>query len=81
MKEATAKEVEILSQLMLLFSINLPLHYESSFSISKDPEYRLLFEDSLVFSFVKLVGESIRNESKVLFLTKDHDFEKGKLLK
>ena len=80
LKEATVKEVEILSQLMLLFSVSLPLHYEGSFYISKDPEYGLLFEDSLVFSFVKLVGESIRNEGKVLFLTKDRDFDNEKVL-
>jgi len=80
LKEATLKEVEILSQLMLLFSVSLPLHYEASFYVSKDPEYGLLFEDALVFSFVKLVGESIRNEGKVLFLTKDRDFDNEKVL-
>jgi len=80
LKDAMAKEVEILSKLMLLFSVNLPLHYADSFYISKDPEYGLLFEDSLVFSFVKLVGQSIGDGGKVLFLTKDHDFDNEKVL-
>jgi len=58
LEEVTSKEVEIISKLMLLFSDSLPLQYAISFYISKDPEYGLLFEDALVFSFVKLVGKS-----------------------
>ena len=81
LEEATSKEVEILSKLMLLFSESLPLQYEVSFYVSKDPEYGLLFEDALVFSFVKLVGKSIGHESKVLFLTRDRDFDVEKVLK
>jgi hypothetical protein len=81
LKEATVKEVEILSKLMLLFRVSLPLHFEDSFYISKNPEYGLLFEDALVFSFVKLVGKAIRNESNVLFLTKDSDFDIENVLK
>ncbi len=66
---------------MLLFHVSLPLHFEDSFYISKNPEYGLLFEDALVFSFVKLVGKAIRNESNVLFLTKDSDFDIENVLK
>ena len=80
LEEATSKEVKILSKLMLLFSESLPLQYEVSFYVSKDPEYGLLFEDALVFSFVKLVGKSIGYESKVLFLTRDRDFDVEKVL-
>jgi len=80
LEEATLKEIEIFSKLMLLFSESLPLQYEVSFYVSKDPEYGLLFEDALVFSFVKLVGRSIGPESKVLFLTRDRDFDVEKVL-
>ena len=37
--------------------------------------YGLVFEDALVFSFVKLVGKALDGECKVLFLTKDSDFD------
>ena len=48
--------------------------------ISKDPDYGLVFEDALVFSFVKLVGKTLDGESKVLFLTKDGDFDVKRVL-
>ena len=68
------KEIEILTDLMLFFSESLPLQHEMSYYISKDPDYGLVFEDALVFSFVKLVGKALDGESKVSFLTKDSDF-------
>ncbi|KAF5432749.1 hypothetical protein C5S39_03025 [Candidatus Methanophagaceae archaeon] len=67
--------LEILSNLMLFFEIELPLQDSMAFYISKDPDYGLVFEDALVFSFVKLVGKALDGESKVLFLTKDSDFD------
>ena len=73
--------LEILSNLMFFFETELPLQDSMAFYISKDPEYGLLFEDALVFSFVKLVGKSLEHESKVLFLTGDRDFDVEKVLK
>jgi len=35
--------------------------------VSKDPHYDLVFEDALVFSFVKLVGKAFEDESRVLY--------------
>lgn len=35
--------------------------------VSKDPDYGLVFEDALVFSFVKLVGKAFEDESRVLY--------------
>jgi len=52
----------------------------SGIQISKDPDYGLVFEDALVFSFVKLVGKALDGECKVLFLTKDRDFDVEKVL-
>ena len=59
--------------------IELPLQDSMAFYISKDPDYGLVFEDVLVFSFVKLVGKALKGESKVLFLTKDSDFDVEKV--
>ena len=81
LKDAPKKEIEILSNLMLFFSQSLPEQYEIAYYISKDPEYGLLFDDALIFSFVKLVGKSLESDSRVLFLTKDRDFEVEKVLK
>ena len=75
LREAPTKEIEVLGNLMLFFSESLPLQHEMSYYISKDPDYGLVFEDALVFSFVKLVGKSLDGESRVLFLTKDRDFD------
>jgi len=75
LREAPMKEIGILSSLMLFFSESLPLQHEMSYYNSKDPDYGLVFEDALVFSFVKLVGKTLDGESKVLFLTKDSDFD------
>ena len=80
LREAPMKEIGILSSLMLFFSESLPLQHEMSYYISKDPDYGLVFEDALVFSFVKLVGKALDGESKVLFLTKDSDFDIEKVL-
>ncbi|NQE52258.1 hypothetical protein C5S29_01595 [ANME-1 cluster archaeon GoMg3.2] len=80
LREAPTKEIEILSDLMLFFSESLPLQLEMSYYISKDPDYGLVFEDALVFSFVKLVGKTLDGESKVLFLTKDSDFDVKRVL-
>ena len=66
---------------MFFFETELPLQDSMAFYISKDPEYGLLFEDALVFSFVKLVGKSLERESKVLFLTGDRDFDVEMVLK
>ncbi|MEA3281772.1 MAG: hypothetical protein U9Q68_04305 [Euryarchaeota archaeon] len=81
LKYAPKEEIEILSNLMLFFSQSLPEQYEIAYYISKDPEYGLLFDDALIFSFVKLVGKSLESDSKVLFLTKDRDFAVEKVLK
>ena len=72
--------LEILSNLMFFFEIELPLQDSMAFYISKDPDYGLVFEDALVFSFVKLVGKALDGESKVLFLTKDRDFDVERVL-
>ena len=72
--------LEILSKLMFFFEIELPLQDSMAFYISKDPDYGLVFEDALVFSFVKLVGKALDGESKVLFLTKDRDFDVERVL-
>jgi len=72
--------ITILSNLMLFFETELPLQDSMAFYISKDPDYGLVFEDALVFSFVKLVGKALEGESKVLFLTKDSDFDVEKVL-
>ncbi|RLG23370.1 hypothetical protein DRN76_05455 [Methanosarcinales archaeon] len=72
--------LEILSNLMFLFETELPLQDSMAFYVSKDPEYGLLFEDALVFSFAKLVGKSLWHESRVIFLTKDMDFNAEKVL-
>ena len=66
---------------MMFFSKSLPEQYEIAYYISKDPEYGLLFDDALIFSFAKLVGASLESDSNVLFLTKDRDFEVGKVMK
>ena len=81
LREAPTKEIEILSDLMLFFSESLPLQHEMSYYISKDPDYGLVFEDALVFSFVKLVGKALEGESKVLFLTRDKDFDVERVTK
>ena len=81
LKDAPTEEIEILSNLMLFFSQNLPEQYEIAYYISKDPEYGLLLDDALIFSFVKLVGTSLGRDSSVLFLTKDRDFEVEKVMK
>jgi hypothetical protein len=81
LKDAPTEEIEILSNLMFFFSQSLPEQYEIAYYISKDPEYGLLFDDALIFSFVKLVGTSFENDSSVLFLTKDRDFEVEKVMK
>ncbi|NOR79206.1 MAG: hypothetical protein GQ523_12550 [Methanophagales archaeon] len=80
LREAPTKEIEILSDLMLFFSESLPLQLERSYYISKDPDYGLVFEDALVFSFVKLVGKALDGESEVLFLTKEGDFDVKRVL-
>lgn len=72
--------LEILSNLMFFFETELPLQDSMAFYVSKDPEYELLFEDALVFSFAKLVGKSLWHESRVIFLTKDMDFNAEKVL-
>jgi len=81
LKNAPTEEIDILSNLMFFFSQSLPEQYEIAYYISKDPEYGLLFDDALIFSFAKLVGKSLESDSKVLFLTKDRDFEVGKVIK
>jgi hypothetical protein len=72
--------LDILSNLMFFFETELPLQDSMAFYISKDPDYGLVFEDALVFSFVKLVGKAFDGESKVLFLTKDRDFDVERVL-
>ena len=64
----------------MIFEIELPLQDSMAFYISKDPDYGLVFEDALVFSFVKLVGKALEGEGKVLFLTKDSDFDVERVL-
>jgi len=81
LKGSTTEEIDILSNLMMFFSKSLPEQYEIAYYISKDPEYGLLFDDALIFSFAKLVGASLESDSNVLFLTKDRDFEVGKVMK
>ena len=66
---------------MLFSSESLPLQHEISYYISKDPDYGLVFEDALVFSFVKLVGKALDGESNVLFLTNDRDFDVENVLR
>ena len=51
LKEAPTKEIELLGNLMFFFSESLPLQHEMSYYISKDPDYGLVFEDALVYSF------------------------------
>ncbi len=75
LRAAPTKQIEILSDLMLFFSESLPLQHEMAYYISKDPDYGLVFEDALVYSFVKLVGKALDGKTKVLFLTKDRDFD------
>lgn len=72
--------LEIRSNLMYFFETELPLQDSMAFYISRDPDYKLGFEDALVFSFVKLVGKSLGGESEVLFLTKDRDFDVGRVV-
>lgn len=72
--------LEILSNLMHFFETELPLQDSMAFYISRDIDYKLGFEDALVFSFVKLVGKSLGGESEVLFLTKDRDFDVEKVI-
>ena len=67
LKEAPTKKIELLGNLMLFFSESLPLQHEMSYYISKDLDYGLVFEDALVFSFVKLVGKAFEDESSVLY--------------
>jgi len=52
-----------------------------AYYVSSDPEYNLKYNDALVFSFVKLLGKALESENKVLFLTKDKDFDVEKVLK
>ncbi|MBE9593594.1 MAG: hypothetical protein IMF19_08945 [Proteobacteria bacterium] len=46
----------------MIFEIELPLQDSMAFYISKDSDYGLVFEDALVFSFVKLVGKALDKE-------------------
>ena len=51
LRGAQTKEIELLGNLMLFVSESLPLQHEMSYYISKDPDYGLVFEDALVYSF------------------------------
>ncbi len=70
-----------LSPVLYIFDNPLPIQHTVAYYVSNDPEYDLQYKDALVFSFVKLVGKSIEHESRVIFLTKDMDFNAEKILK
>ena len=69
-----------LSAILYIFDNPLPIQHTMAYYVSSDPEYNLQYNDALVFSFVKLVGKALDGESKVLFLTKDSDFDVEKVL-
>ncbi len=70
-----------LSAVLYIFEELLPIQHTMAYYVSSDPEYNLKYNDALVFSFVKLLGKALESENKVLFLTKDKDFDVEKVLK
>jgi hypothetical protein len=70
-----------LSAVLYIFEELLPIQHTMAYYVSSDPEYNLKYNDALVFSFVKLVVKALESENKVLFLTKDKDFDVEKVLK
>ena len=69
-----------LSAVLYIFEELLPVQHTMAYYVSSDPEYNLQYNDALVYSFVKLVGKAFDGESKVLFLTKDSDFDVERVL-
>lgn len=70
-----------LSAVLYIFEELLPVQHTKAYYVSSDPEYNLQYNDALVFSFVNLVGKALEGESKVLFLSKDIDFDVEIVLK
>ena len=69
-----------LAPVLYIFDNPLPIQHTMSYYVSNDPEYDLQYKNALVFSFAKLVGKSVGRESRVIFLTKDMDFNAEKIL-
>lgn len=69
-----------LSAVLYIFEELLPVQHTLAYYVSSDPEYNLQYNDALAFSFVKLVGKTFDGESKILFLTKDRDFDVERVL-
>jgi len=80
LRQAPLYVLDKLSPVLYIFDNPLPVQHTMAYYVSNDPEYDLQYKDALVFSFVKLVGTSMRHESKVIFLTKDRDFDVEKVL-
>ena len=81
LRQAPLYVLDKLSPVLYIFDDPLPVQHTMAYYVSNDPEYDLQYTDALVFSFVKLVGNSIGHESRVIFLTKDMDFNPEKILK
>ena len=80
-KDFPTEEIEILSNLIFFFSQSPPQAVRNCLLHPKGQEYELLFDDALIFSFMKLVGTSLETDSNVLFLAKAIDFEVEKAMK
>ena len=79
LRELPEGTLERLTKLICVFEKNLAVQFEEAYYISKNPKYGLKFEDALVFSFVKLFGIAM-DDCKVIFLTKDRDFDTGTVM-
>ena len=80
LRRAPLYVLDKLSPVLYIFNNPLPIQHTMSYYVSNDPEYDLQYKDALVFSFAKLVGKSLWHESRVIFLTKDMDFNAEKML-
>jgi len=74
LRESPRDVLKNMSKLILVFEKNLTVQFEEAYYAAKNPKYELEFEDALVFSFVKLFGIAL-DECKIIFLTRDRDFD------
>lgn len=79
LRESPRDVLKNMSELILVFEKNLAVQFEEAYYTSKNPKYELEFEDALVFSFVKLFGIAL-DECKIIFLTRDRDFDNEPVL-
>ena len=59
LRQAPLYVLDKLSPVLYIFDDPLPVQHTRTYYVSNDPEYDLQYTDALVFSFVKLVGNSL----------------------